>query len=1309
MLWINFLFNLITNTLLKSYISKQNANPSLNQGSISSHQKVQLVRPINAIDQSINQSVSNHQNITLAQVGSSSKASSNAHPVVSVAVQGPTVPVDLNQLLTILKNQEEQKQQLMLQQKVQEAIIQQMSSGQIKAPQMIQVSTDQMPVSTVYQTHLINGTPTLIAQIQPDSKSITVSSNAVSSKPASTTPIILPKDVFVLDRIMPDNTNSSSSSFALTNSNLIQTTMENQRPTLTSASVAPIKIITPTSITNFDHSSNINAPTASTKLEAQPNSPQNLQQQHQKIVKLHIPEAQPIRQMLTSNRDTQSPTCSSSVTNGQPRSPLSFNSASNSSSISAFAAKVASPSSSPIHDDLQSSLSGSNSNYDLYDKMDMRYTGVPEKRSAHNAIERRYRSSINDKIIELKNLVVGEEAKLNKSAVLRKAIECISQLRQSNARLKQENLQLRLASGINSPLQSNVGQSITVSTGNNPATTTTLFTPDTPLQLQFVTCNSPPSSSDCDSAGSLCRSPDRLMPDPPSPDASGPITFSASTLVSSSVFEPRSSLPSVITPNSNGSFGSDASRLVLCAFMFAFLAFNPFQMFLLRNHDSLDVSKHQQNHQPDNTPIGRSILWWFNTSPVESNSLFSIRLDYYSLFSTCIWMLLMSINLVFACSIVRRWLRPRKMNENQVRDCWRHLLQGDVYMRSAQLKQASQQYSLALQQLNGGSIEWQRKPALLVSIGKQYALHMLRPFRSLFWLNSGSSFDPNNSTDVMYRLECVLHAQSTSVSLLLDDRPLLGLSHAFKSLNSAAHLSYVYEVNACILAALRAKSHSDLIARQLIGRAARLLHRHSGPSIVMPDQRWFLLTPLGRRFFNKPNQRWSYARHIRSPFASFGLEHFSSLPSSNGSNHALAPLQFVAAAFRHYLVKKCVLTMLCPRAGSKPTLDQEPTCGRLSPLIGSTSSVGTASSPGAAVNSSCISANLSSGVNSTGSLPSMSFDQMPNLHQTIELLYENAIYFGDERAAWWAQVLRNGLSWMKGESIDAKMILPVRLNLPASMRNEPLPVALLLAGQLRRFVHSGQAKHVHVLHRLMDEASARLWSCAQRTRLSPAPTSTNDSHSLDTDSLEHDQASNDDSPVSASTPMDDDDWPTTQDACEAQMSAAFQLLCCDWLLASRQRCHRNCLSMASAMAGISGTEKSLDNSSVCHAHLRGFRQDLGTLRWLVRSLPSARAKLLLYEGAYRLIAGSNPLHVQRIFERALRTTNPESAGKHVICATTETTTPLSISQKCDMARSLLQLSRYLPNQCLTGPGEREGYLRQAETLLGHALDAQKMI
>lgn len=39
------------------------------------------------------------------------------------------------------------------------------------------------------------------------------------------------------------------------------------------------------------------------------------------------------------------------------------------------------------------------------------------KRSSHNAIERRYRTSINDKITELKDMVVGTEAKVSSLVV----------------------------------------------------------------------------------------------------------------------------------------------------------------------------------------------------------------------------------------------------------------------------------------------------------------------------------------------------------------------------------------------------------------------------------------------------------------------------------------------------------------------------------------------------------------------------------------------------------------------------------------------------------------------------------------------------------------------------------------------------------------------------------------------------------------------------------------------------------------------------------------------------------------------------
>ncbi|RVE69482.1 hypothetical protein OJAV_G00078060 [Oryzias javanicus] len=168
-----------------------------------------------------------------------------------------------------------------------------------------------------------------------------------------------------------------------------------------------------------------------------------------------------------------------------------------------------------------------------------------EKRTAHNAIEKRYRSSINDKIVELKDLVAGTEAKLNKSAVLKKAIDYIRYLQQSNQKLKQENMALKMAAQKNKSLKDLVAMEV-----------------DGQTEVK------------------------NELPTPPASDVGSPTSFSHC----SSDSEPDSPMGEDTKPNvgmldqtaAGGGAGGmlDRSRMALCAFTLLFLSLNPLASLL---------------------------------------------------------------------------------------------------------------------------------------------------------------------------------------------------------------------------------------------------------------------------------------------------------------------------------------------------------------------------------------------------------------------------------------------------------------------------------------------------------------------------------------------------------------------------------------------------------------------------------------------------------------------------------------------------------------------------------------------------------
>ncbi|KAL4708776.1 hypothetical protein ACJJTC_011740 [Scirpophaga incertulas] len=148
-----------------------------------------------------------------------------------------------------------------------------------------------------------------------------------------------------------------------------------------------------------------------------------------------------------------------------------------------------------------------------------------KKRSSHNAIERRYRTSINDKLDILKNLLAGNDQKLSKSIILQKAIEHIKYLRNQNSRLKEELKAIKLKYHMGSVKDTSFNEAYT----------------------------------------------------PPHSDISSPY-HSPHAFDSDSISSPESKMEEKYSKIVIGM--SDNSRLTLCAFMIGLIIFNPFSLLL---------------------------------------------------------------------------------------------------------------------------------------------------------------------------------------------------------------------------------------------------------------------------------------------------------------------------------------------------------------------------------------------------------------------------------------------------------------------------------------------------------------------------------------------------------------------------------------------------------------------------------------------------------------------------------------------------------------------------------------------------------
>ncbi|XP_067279211.1 sterol regulatory element-binding protein 1 isoform X1 [Pseudorasbora parva] len=472
-----------------------------------------------------------------------------------------------------------------------------------------------------------------------------------------------------------------------------------------------------------------------------------------------------------------------------------------------------------------------------------------EKRTAHNAIEKRYRSSINDKIIELKDLVAGTEAKqLNKSAVLRKAIDYIRYLQQSNQKLKQENMALKMSIQKNKSLKDLVTMEVDVK-------------PEIPT---------PPASDvgSPQSSGAYSHHGSDSEPDSPMGEDSKPVMERAGGML-------------------------DRSRMALCAFTLLFLSFNPLASLLCGGWSSSGVSV--SGH------TGRSMLAMQEAA--ESWGWMDWMLP-----TLLVWLL----NGVLVAGVLIRLLvygEPvtRPHSESSVL-FWRHRKQADLDLARGDFAQASQNLWTCLKAL-GRPLPTSQLDLTCAVLWSALRLCLQRLWVGRWLASRAGALRSNRPLQEDARKSCrdaalVYHRlHQLHMTGKLGGSHLSAIHMALSALNLAecagdclpvATLAEVY-----VSGALRVKSSLPRLlhftTRVFLSSARQACLSPSGS--VPPAMQW-LCHPLGHRFF--VDEDWS----IRSTPK-------ESIYSQAGNS--VDPLAQVTQAFREHLLEKALYCVAQPR------------------------------------------------------------------------------------------------------------------------------------------------------------------------------------------------------------------------------------------------------------------------------------------------------------------------------------------------------------------------------------------------------------
>ncbi|KAL7378746.1 hypothetical protein ABVT39_017832 [Epinephelus coioides] len=425
-----------------------------------------------------------------------------------------------------------------------------------------------------------------------------------------------------------------------------------------------------------------------------------------------------------------------------------------------------------------------------------------ERRTTHNIIEKRYRSSINDKIVELRDLVMGNDAKMHKSGVLRKAIDYIKYLQQVNHKLRQENLALKMGNQKNKQV---------------------VLSEDVELKEEIVMMS--PPASDSGSGSPHQFSPYCVDSEPGSP-----------------LLEHDQMKSEPDSPSSVGVM--DGSRLLLCVLTFFCLSLNPLPSLL--GSEASGSASLSTGHGPSRT------LVWFPTHTQDFASWLRCLLPW-----VMVWVL-SGVGAVWGCvRVLYLWEPVTPLHSPKSVSFWRHRKQADLHLNRGDYTAAMASLETCLSVLTRAlpstnldlvcSLSWN-----LI----RYCLHRPTP---LGWLvhQVGGKHEGEEARTSAKDAALVYHRlsqlqltgklpQRSSLWALSVSLSAVNLSESAQGKMAPAQLTQIYVTAATALRTVLGH-HLSCLPGYLLSCAESVANQSETKTI--PDCLRWLFTPLGRQFF----------------------------------------------------------------------------------------------------------------------------------------------------------------------------------------------------------------------------------------------------------------------------------------------------------------------------------------------------------------------------------------------------------------------------------------------------------------------------